>query len=287
MAAAQTRPAVPSHGIDLVDEHDAGRILLALFEQVTHPAGTHAHEHFDEVRARNGKERHSGLARDGACEQSLARAGRPHHEHALGNAAAQAGKLLRVFEKSDDLLDLVLGLFDAGHVGEGDLLLVLGQKTRLGLAETHGLAAAHLELAHEEQEDHRDHDDGQPGDQHLLPEPALGLAGDLVGNVGPVELLQCLLANEASGDEGLVTLLQRPAKLRVVAVHPNLQRGGLEVAGRLLDLLDELRERQLLILCPRVDELPHQEKGEEQHGPHQYGLVTITHARPFDADCLI
>ena len=176
VAAAQARPAVSSHGIDLVDEHDAGRVLLALLEQVAHAAGAHAHEHLDEVRAGNREERHARLARDGAREQGLARAGRPHHEHALGNAAAQAGELLGVLEEGDDLLDLVLGLFDAGHVGESDLLLVLGQQPRLGLAEAHGLAAAHLQLAHEQQKDHRDHDDGQPGDQHLLPEAALGLA---------------------------------------------------------------------------------------------------------------
>jgi hypothetical protein len=263
-----------------------GCVLLALLEQIAHAAGADAHEHLDEVRTRNGIERNASLARDGARKQRLARSRRPHHEHALGNATAEARELLRILEEGDDLLDLVLGLLDAGDIGEGHLLLVLGQQLGLRLAEAHGLAAAHLKLAHEEQEHDRDHQNRQPGDEDLLPEPALALAHDLVRDAGLVQLLQGLLPDEARGHEGLVVLLQGPAELGVVAVHPDLQRRRwLEVARRLLDLLDEFRERQGLLDLPWVDELPDDDEGEDHHHPDQYGFVAVAHPVSLRGGC--
>jgi hypothetical protein len=123
VTAAEARAAVATDGVDLVDEDDAGRVLLALLEEVAHAARADADEHLDEVRARDAEEGHAGLAGDGAREQRLARAGRAHQQHALRDAAAEALELLRVLEERDDLLDLVLGLVDAGDVREGHLVL--------------------------------------------------------------------------------------------------------------------------------------------------------------------
>src|SRR3989441_1110779 len=110
VAAAQARAAVPADGVDLVDEDDAGSVLLALLEEVAHAARADAHEHLDEVGPGDAEERHSRLAGDGAGEQRLAGAGRAHQQHALGDAAAELGELLRVLEELDDLFQLVLGL---------------------------------------------------------------------------------------------------------------------------------------------------------------------------------
>ena len=49
MAAAQASAAVPSHSIDFINKDDAGGILFALLEQVTHAARAHAYEHLDEI----------------------------------------------------------------------------------------------------------------------------------------------------------------------------------------------------------------------------------------------
>src|SRR6201993_2322284 len=46
----------PSHRVDLVDEDDAGRVLLALFEHVADARGADADEHLDEIRARDREE---------------------------------------------------------------------------------------------------------------------------------------------------------------------------------------------------------------------------------------
>ena len=44
-----------------VDEDDAGRVFLALLEQVADAARTHADKHLDEVRTGDAEERHVGL----------------------------------------------------------------------------------------------------------------------------------------------------------------------------------------------------------------------------------
>ena len=113
VTAAEARAAVAADGVDLVDEDDAGRVLLALLEQVADARGADADEHLDEVGAGDGEERHARLARDRAREQRLAGARRAHEQHALRDAAAEARELLRVLEEGDDLLELVLRLVDA------------------------------------------------------------------------------------------------------------------------------------------------------------------------------
>jgi len=47
--AAQAGTPVPANSIDLVDEDDARRMLLALGEEVAYPRSPHANEHLDEI----------------------------------------------------------------------------------------------------------------------------------------------------------------------------------------------------------------------------------------------
>ena len=111
--AAEPGAAVPADRVDLVDEDDAGRVRLALLEEVAHPAGADAHEHLDEVRARHREEGTPGLAGHRLGEQRLAGARRAHQQRALGQPAAEPGELLRVLQELDDLLELDLGLVGA------------------------------------------------------------------------------------------------------------------------------------------------------------------------------
>src|SRR5262245_19894259 len=105
--------------VNLVDEHDAGSVLLALFEQIADPARTDTDEHLNEVRTTDREERDVGLPCDGSGEQRLAGPGRAHEEHALRNASAELLELLGLLEELDDLLQLFLRLVDAGYVFEG------------------------------------------------------------------------------------------------------------------------------------------------------------------------
>ena len=52
ITAAQAGAAMASDRVDLVDEDDAGRVLLGLLEHVAHPARADADEHLDEIRTR-------------------------------------------------------------------------------------------------------------------------------------------------------------------------------------------------------------------------------------------
>ena len=166
IAAAETGAAMTADRVDFVDEDDAGRVLLRLLEHVAHAARADADEHLDEVGTRDGEERHIRFAGDGAGEQRLAGAGRADEQHALRNASAETLELRRVAQEFDDLFKIVLRLVDAGDVLEGDAAMALGQQLRLRLAEAHGLAAAALHLAHEEDPDADQQQHREPGDEH-------------------------------------------------------------------------------------------------------------------------
>ena len=64
--------------------------------------------------------------------------------------AAKALELLRVAQELDDLLQVFLGLVDAGDVLERHAAMRFGQQLGLRLAEAHGLAARPLHLPRQE-----------------------------------------------------------------------------------------------------------------------------------------
>jgi hypothetical protein len=150
VAAAHAGAAVAADGVDLVDEDDAGRVLLALLEQVADARRADADEHLDEVRARDREERHARLAGDGAGEQRLAGARRAHEQHALGDAPPSSLNLARIFSSSAPATSVEGGL---------PALVLLGL-FYMGLSELHHFAAARAagRLVHHihPQRDHND-----------------------------------------------------------------------------------------------------------------------------------
>ena len=131
MTAAYPVAAMTTDSVDFVDENDARRRFFALLEHVAHTACADAHEHFNKVRAADGKEGDIRFACNGACQQRLARARRADHQHALRNAAAEFLKFFRVTQKLDELLHFILGFLDAGDIAECDLVLIAGEHARL------------------------------------------------------------------------------------------------------------------------------------------------------------
>jgi hypothetical protein len=128
VAAAEAAAALTAHGVDLVDEYDGGGQLFGLVEQVADAGRADADVELDEVGAGDGEELDVGLSGDGLGEQGLAGARRADQQHALRNPCAQRDIFLRILEEIDDLLKLLLFLVRAGHVGEGELpLLVAAQ----------------------------------------------------------------------------------------------------------------------------------------------------------------
>ena len=236
--AAEAGAAMAADRVDLVDEDDARRVLLALHEEVADPRGADADEHLHEVGAGDREERNAGLARDGAREERLARAGRPDEQHPLRDAAAEARELLRVLQERDDLFELVLRLLDARDVVEGDALLVLVEETRARLAEAHRLAAACLHLSDEEDPEPDQDDEGHPPDQHLLPDRRLALRPR-----GDLDALLLELRNERVVDRGDVR--RELAVVLVLAADVALfHRDARDLAG--LELRDEVAVGDLL-----------------------------------------
>ena len=173
VTAAQTGAALPADGVDLIDENDAGAVLLGLLEQVADAGRADAHEHFHEIGTGNGEEGHAGLAGDGTSQQGLAAAGRSVQQYALGYAGADGIEFAGILQEADYLLQLLLHLIHPGYIGKGDLFAAVGLQLGPGFAELHHLAAAALSLLHQEDEQAHYQQHRNKGSQHGYP-PAGG-----------------------------------------------------------------------------------------------------------------
>jgi hypothetical protein len=109
-----------------------GARLARLQEQIAHARRADADDHLDELGRGEAEERHARFPGDRPREQRLAGARRADQQHALRHGAAEPLVLRGVLQEVDDLDQLVLGLVDAGDVGESDLRL--GPGVTLGAA---------------------------------------------------------------------------------------------------------------------------------------------------------
>src|SRR5262249_17738279 len=141
VSAAEAGAAVPSHCVDLVDEDDAGRVRLALLEEIANAARADADEHLHEVRPGHREEWPARLTRHGLREKGLGGTRGPDEQGAFGQPSAEASELLGILQELDDLLQLDFGLVSASDVSERDLGCVSRQELGLGLSESEGPAA--------------------------------------------------------------------------------------------------------------------------------------------------
>ena len=242
----------------------AGRRVLGLLEQVAHPAGADADEHLHEVGAGDGEERHAGLAGHGPGEERLARAGRAEQQHALGDLGPHGQELGRGLQELLDLLELLDGLVGAGHVGEGDLGLVLVDLLGLGLAELHDPAAAALHGVHDEQEGADEQDEGQ---ERLQDRPPDGVV--LVVDLG----LDPALAQDVEHLLGVVADVVDPVLVAVLQLAGDGgvtvgDGGGLDLLGRDLGL--ELVEAELLAVAAAPEQpAGHDDDDERDRHPER------------------
>src|SRR5690606_22744907 len=151
VTAAQACATLTTHGVDFVDEDNAGSLLLGVLEHVAHARSTDAHEHFNEVGTRNAEERHLGFTGDGLGQQSLTRSGRPHQQDATRNSPAQSLELGGSAEEVHEFLHVFLGFVAPGDVGKGNVIRVFVEHAGARLPQAEGAAlTAPLHLAHEE-----------------------------------------------------------------------------------------------------------------------------------------
>ena len=181
VTAAHAGATVAADGVDLVDEHDRGRVLLGLLEQVAHPARADTDEHLDEVGAGDRVERNAGLTGDRPREQRLAGARRSVEQDALGDLGSDGLELGRLLEELLDLAELLDRLVGARDVAERRLRHVLGDQLGPRLGELHDAAAtAALHLVHQEQEQQHDQDERQQRGDDLADQAGMADA-DVVG----------------------------------------------------------------------------------------------------------
>ncbi len=135
----------------------------------------------------------------GACEQGLARAGRPDQQAALGYASADLLEFARVLEKVHHFGDLFLGLVTTGHFLESYAVAVAGQHTGAALAKAHGTLARTAHLAHEHKvENEHDDEQGQQADK-LADE---GIPGAFLAEyVSLLKLAYALVCQPASSEK--------------------------------------------------------------------------------------
>jgi len=169
MSAAQTGAPMAPYRVDFIDKNDAGGVFLCLAEKVPHAGRSNADKHFHKIRAADAQKRHVRLPGNRARQKGFSGSGRPHQQKPLGNAAAQFGIFLGVFQKIDDLFQLRLCLIDAGHIGKGHFLGLVGDQARAAFAERHRFAASRLHLAHEENPHADQQKHGEPGHENHVP----------------------------------------------------------------------------------------------------------------------
>ena len=90
-----------------------------------------------------------GLTCDGLGQERLARSRRANEQRTLRDLAAQFGVFLGILEELHDLLDLLFGLHQSGHVFEGHLQVIAQVVARLRAFRPATAAAAAEEGVHD------------------------------------------------------------------------------------------------------------------------------------------
>ena len=284
-----------AHGVYLVDEYYAGGFLLGLTEQVADAGGTHADEHFHEVGTRHREERHICLTCHSLGQQSLAGARRAYQQGAFRNLSAEGGVFLLVAQEVDDLHHLHLGLLEAGHILEGNLLgrtvLVVHLSLRLTHVEHAVRPAAGTHVTHRTEEQ-QPHGNQQHGEQQPVnyPHPVVVL---LLGDNLEALVFRHLLQHLAELFLGLETARHEEIELRpgdrvyaaekvavlADAVLPDIDLAFVEIPCEhyLLDISagqHVVLDRQPLLLdgfSAAADALPHVDQHTEDGDVQQDG----------------
>ena len=136
IATANAGTALTTDGIDLIDEHDAGRLLLGFFEQITNPAGSDTHKQLNKFRRRHREKWDLGLPGNGSGQQRFSGSRWSDQKNTTWDFCAKTNEGFRLLQKGHDLLELLLGLVDASDILEPDLKIVLRFDPRLAAAET-------------------------------------------------------------------------------------------------------------------------------------------------------
>ena len=190
VTAAHAGATLAADGVDLVDEDDAGAVLLRRLEQVAHPRGTDTDEHLDEVRTGDGVERDACLTGDSTGQQRLTGTGRTVEQDATRDLRPELLVAGRVLQEVADLVELLDGLVGAGDVVEGRVRVVDVEFLGLRLADAERTAGTTLHAGEEEQQQTTDDEDRQQHHQQRAEEGVLGDLGLVLPGIRCLDLLE-------------------------------------------------------------------------------------------------
>ena len=162
LAVEAAAAAGRADGVELVDEHDRGRVLPRLLEELADPRRSEPREQLDERRGALRVEVGARGARDRLGKERLAGPGRPVEEDPARHPRPESLEALAVAEELDDLGELLLRLVEPCHVRPGHLHLRPAHDGR-------GLRARHqAQRVEEEDDDDPEEHDREPREQRVL-----------------------------------------------------------------------------------------------------------------------
>ena len=92
VAATNPCTALPSDGINLINENNARSLLLCFSEQITNPAGAHADEQLDEFRGSHREERHTRFSCNCTGQQRFSGSRWPNKQDTTGNFCPESNE---------------------------------------------------------------------------------------------------------------------------------------------------------------------------------------------------
>mmetsp|Transcript_51386 Transcript_51386/g.111849 ORF Transcript_51386/g.111849 Transcript_51386/m.111849 type:complete len:219 (-) Transcript_51386:585-1241(-) len=141
VALAETSGSLTAHSINLIDEDDAGSILLGLFEEITNTGCADPREDLHELRRGDAEEGHTGLAGHSLGQQGLSGSWWAHKQRSFGDLSAKLRIPRGVLQEIDHLHQFRLCSVAACHVGKFHLGVSVLDDARLGFAQLERISA--------------------------------------------------------------------------------------------------------------------------------------------------
>ena len=140
---ADVNTPLASDGIQLVNEHDTGGLGFGLLKQIANARGADTHEHLDKIAAAEREEGDVGFARHGFGQQGFSGPGRANEQNPFWDVGANRFIALRMFEKINHFLQLILGFLASSDIVESDASFLFRDEAGFALAEAQdGFAGA-------------------------------------------------------------------------------------------------------------------------------------------------
>ena len=147
-------------GVNLIDEDDAGGVLLRLLKKITDPARADADKHLDKFGAGQREKRNVRLPGNRFRQQGFAGARRADQKRALRQLRADLHVAARIVQEVHHFLKALLRFILAGHVLERHAGVLLNIGFGPAFSDVHHPAAAvhapHQNIHEHEEEDERD-----------------------------------------------------------------------------------------------------------------------------------